>query len=441
MLKQHALGAWRLASRTLSYEVRMNKNVKIFIITFVIVLVLGLPVLAIMSKVAKNKADKTEETKESMVSVAKEVEFDTASSNDISENTVSEDTVSENEIAAPTDEELYGNDPRTTIVKTKEDGVITISFAGDILFDPSYATYSSYLSRGKDISSCITSELLNKMKNADVMMINNEFPYSDRGAPQEDKMYTFRAPTSAVSVLDEMGVDIVTLANNHTFDYGEDAFMDTLVTLENANMPYVGAGRNIDDAAKPYYFVANGKKIAIIAATQIERYANPNTRGATASQSGVFRCLEPERLIEEIKKAKEEADFVILFIHWGTESTDELDWCQEPQAKQYVDAGVDMIVGAHPHVLQEIAYIDGTPVIYSLGNFWFNSKTMDSCIVTLELNLEDTSIKSLRFEPCLQSNMTTSLLKDGDKMRVIEYMRSISSSANIDDDGYVSPKP
>lgn len=406
------------------------KNIKVFIITLIAVIVVGLSALLIVNNGRKN------DNKAEDVQVAEEkntVSMPVAKS----DNTVSEPVV-EPEPEKPSKEAEYEGAERTSIVKTANEGEISISFAGDILFDRNYAIYSSYLNRGSDITACVSEDLLAKMHQADIMMINNEFPYSDRGAPQPNKTYTFRAATSSVKTLDELGVDIVSLANNHTFDYGEEAFLDTLTTLNNANMPFVGAGNNIDEASKPYYFVSGNTRIAVIAATQIERYSNPNTRGATENQSGVFRCLEPERLIETIKEAKKECDFVILYIHWGTESTDELDWCQEPQAKLYVEAGADIIIGDHPHVIQEIAYIDGTPVIYSLGNYWFNSKTMDSCIVTLTLNTDDASIKSLRFEPCLQSGCSVKLLHDADKARVISYMNGISKTAAIDDDGYVT---
>lgn len=419
----------------------MNKQIKIFVITLCAVFVVGLSVILIAhnNKSEKNKSsDNGADKQKDSALVSAEVKL-SDNKETISDNAVSENEIQEEE-PVPDWDEIYKDAPNTKVVHPSEDGRITISFAGDILFDKHYAIYASYLSRGSDINACISSDLLEKMRTTDIMMVNNEFPYSDRGTPQADKTYTFCAPTESTSLLYDMGVDIVSLANNHTFDYGEEAFLDTLDTLNNAGMPYVGAGHNIDEASTPYYFVVDGKKIAIIGATQIERYPNPNTRGATDSLSGVFRCLEPERLIETIKKAKEECDFVILYIHWGTESTDELDWCQEPQALQYTDAGVDLIIGDHPHVLQEVAYVNNVPVIYSLGNFWFNSKTLDSCIVTLTLNTEDCSIESLQFEPCLQSNMSVSLLHDSEKKRVLDYMRTISDSANIDEEGYITPR-
>lgn len=344
-------------------------------------------------------------------------------------------TSNPNENAEDTPEEDI-LDPYTFRLEPSEDGTVTFVFAGDILFDPAYAIYSTYRQRGEQLEQCISEDLLAEMRSADVMMLNNEFPYSDRGEPLPDKTYTFRAAPESVSLLQDMGVDIVSLANNHAYDYGEVSFLDTLDTLEQAGVPYVGAGRNLEEAVRPIYYLVGDYKIAVLSATQIERTSSPHTRGATENTPGVFRCLETELLEEKIREAKEECDFVIVYIHWGTESTTELDWRQRDHTPLYVEAGADIIIGDHPHCLQEIGYVDGVPVIYSLGNFWFNSRTQDSCIV--KMTLSEDGIQSLQFVPCLQSNSSVSLLEGEERARVISYMQSISHTANIDADGYVT---
>ena len=177
---------------------------------------------------------------------------------------------------------------------------ITITFAGDILFDAQYAVMSAMLQNGGDISTAIAPELIEEMQNADIMMLNNEFPYSGRGTPTEGKQFTFRAKPSYVSYLDDLGVDLVSLANNHAYDYGEAAFLDTLTTLEEAGITYVGAGRNLEEARRPVYYIIDNMKIAFVSATQIERLDNPDTKGATDSSAGVFRCWNGDNLIETV---------------------------------------------------------------------------------------------------------------------------------------------
>ena len=312
---------------------------------------------------------------------------------------------------------------------------VTITFAGDILFDENYAIMTRVVGNG-DITNGFTPELLSEMKSADIMMLNNEFPYSDRGTPLEDKQFTFRAKTSAVSYLHDMGVDIVSLANNHAFDYGESAFIDTMETLESAGIAYVGAGRNLQEARRPVYYIINNMKIAFVSATQIERLDNPDTRGATDSLSGVFRCWNGNNLLETVREAKENSDFVIVYLHWGTENVNEIDWAQEKQAPEVAAAGADLIIGSHPHCLQPIDVVQGVPVIYSLGNFWFNSRTIDTGMI--RVTLDENGLQSCQFIPCLQKGSRTELLQGEEKKRVLDDMRNMSGGVHIDDEGYVT---
>lgn len=313
---------------------------------------------------------------------------------------------------------------------------VTITFAGDILFDDQYAVMARVVQNGGDITYGIEPDLINEMQSADIMMLNNEFPYSDRGEPLADKQFTFRASTSSVSYLNELGVDIVSLANNHAYDYGETAFLDTMTTLEDAGIIYVGAGHNLEEARKPVCYIINNIKIAIVSATQIERLDHPDTKGATDTSAGVFRCWNGDNLLETIREAKENNDFVIAYLHWGTENEEKIDWAQEKQAAEVADAGADLIIGDHTHCLQQINIVKGVPVVYSLGNFWFNSKTLDTGMI--KVTLDENGLKSCQFIPCLQSGSKTVLLQGEEKKRVLNYMQSISAGVKIDGEGYVT---
>lgn len=313
---------------------------------------------------------------------------------------------------------------------------VTITFAGDILFDDNYAVMARVAQNGGDITYGIDSELIREMQNTDIMMLNNEFPYSDRGEPLEDKQFTFRANPRTVSYLNELGVDIVSLANNHAYDYGETAFLDTMKTLEDAGILYVGAGHNLQEARRPACYIMNNIKIAIVSATQIERLDNPDTKGATDSTAGVFRCWNGDKLLETVREAAENNDFVIVYLHWGTENVATLDWAQEKQAAEVAEAGADLIIGDHPHCLQQISIVKGVPVVYSLGNFWFNSKTLDTGMI--KVTLSEDGMKSLRFIPCQQSGSRTALLQGEEKERLLNYMQEISVGVYIDEDGYVT---
>lgn len=333
-------------------------------------------------------------------------------------------------------DEVYMAEHNIYAKEAFDENVVTITFAGDILFDPSYSVMAKLLQNGGDIGNGIAPDLIGEMQSADIMMLNNEFAYSDRGTPTPEKQFTFRARPDSVSYLTELGVDIVSLANNHAYDYGEQALLDSMQILREEGIPYVGAGANIEEASAPVYFIINDMKIAFISATQIERLDNPDTKGATETSPGVFRCLNSEKLLQTVAAAKEESDFVIVYVHWGTENQEETDWAQDKQAPELVEAGADLIIGDHPHILQKIDIIDGVPVIYSLGNFWFNSRPIDTGMVKVTISEE--GLQSFQFIPCLQNNCKTSLLEGEEKARVLGEMRRMSPTVQIDEDGYVA---
>lgn len=318
--------------------------------------------------------------------------------------------------------------------ETEGDGAVLL-FAGDILFDDGYTIMGAMRKRGS-IKACFSAEALREMETADIFMLNNEFTYTDRGEPTPEKQFTFRAKPENAALLHELGVDIVSLANNHAYDYGEISLLDTLATLEGIGMPYVGAGRSLEEAARTVYFMAGKRRIAYLSATQIERLSTPDTKGATENSPGVFRCFTEKEIFDRIAEAKENSDFVVVYIHWGTEKTEELDWAQPDMAKSLADAGADLIIGDHPHVLQPLADVNGTPVIYSVGNYWFNSSTLDTCLVKVAVG--DGGMRSFQFLPARQSNCYTELLSGAEKEAVLNYMRGISPTVTIDAEGYVT---
>ena len=337
----------------------------------------------------------------------------------------------------PVEEDIYDPVGKVYSMHAASDAETTLAFVGDIGFAEGYATINVCRAQPNGIFDCIQPGVMEIMQGVDIMMANNEFPYSDRGSPTPNKTYTFRARPETVSLMTDMGVDIVSLANNHAYDYGPDALMDTFDILEGARLPYVGAGRNIAEARKPVYYHINGHVVSYVSATQIERYANPDTKEATETEPGVLRTLDPTMACEVIREAAANSDFVVMYVHWGSESTDLVEDSQRNLAKAYVEAGADLIIGDHSHCLQGIDYIEDVPVFYSLGNYWFNSKTLDTCIVKVTLN-EEFDIGDVEFIPCIQKGSKV-YLGDGDNYdRILGYMRGISNYAEISDRGIVT---
>ena len=139
---------------------------------------------------------------------------------------------------------IYDNNDKVKIINNKDKTVI--SFVGDISLADNFDIMPYYDSRGKGVYGILDDNVVNIMKSSDIMVANNEFTISNRGT-KLNKLYNFRAGPERLKIYDEMGVDIVSIANNHAYDYGEDAFLDTIKYLDKYGISYVGGGSNIEE--------------------------------------------------------------------------------------------------------------------------------------------------------------------------------------------------
>ena len=318
---------------------------------------------------------------------------------------------------------------------------ITVCFAGDISLADDAVTIKQWESSGQDLSRCISPELLEVMNRADIMCVNNEFTFSERGKPLEGKAYTFRAKPERVSLLLEMGVDLALLANNHVYDYGEDSMLDTFDTLEAAGIGYFGAGRNLEAAMKPYYVETDGITIAFVAASRAEKYKM--TPQATEDSPGILRCYDTELFLEVIREADANADIVLACVHWGTEYSTVLEEVQLTTGKLYLDVGADAVIGSHSHCLQGMEFYDGKPIVYSLGNFWFNKRTLQTMLLELRITGKRDNPKiEVAVVPAIQEkNTTTILAEQEDRVELYRYLEGISVNVRIDGNGILRERP
>ena len=312
----------------------------------------------------------------------------------------------------------------------------TLCFGGDVSLDENAVTTAQLDASEGDISKCISSELIEIMQEADIMCLNNEFTFSNNVAPMNGKMYTFRAKPERVSVLQDMGVDIVQLSNNHVYDYGKQALLDTFDTLEGAGIDYFGAGHNLEEAMQPVYYTLDDKVVAFVGASRAEKYKM--TPQATETEPGILRCYDTELFLQAIAEADENADFVIAVVHWGTEYSYDLEEVQLTTGKEYLDAGADVIIGGHSHCLQGMEYYQGKPIIYSMGNYWFNDKTLDSMLIELHFfgNDEEQNLE-VKMIPAIQTRAMTNWVDETERERIFEFMESISVNVEIDEEGIV----
>ncbi len=306
---------------------------------------------------------------------------------------------------------------------------IVLLFSGDI--NMTEVIQSNYKQNG--IDGILANKFREEFINADIAMVNQEFAFTTGGTKARDKQYTFRVSPDYVQIFKDMQIDVVTLANNHTMDFGTVGLTDTFDTLNSAGIPYVGAGNNITEARDIKYFEVKDKKIACLGASRVIPETDWN---AYNNKPGMLTTYDPAMLVEDIKTAKSQSDFVVVYVHWGIEKQNSPKEYQRGLAKQYIDAGADLVVGSHPHVLQGIEYYNGKPIIYSLGNFMFYSNIIQTALLKVSVNEQNEA--KLQLIPGKAENAFTHPLENTeDLQKFYQYMTEISFGVGFDSDGNV----
>ena len=301
------------------------------------------------------------------------------------------------EISTNEENKLYNEENSSSDTGSK-DNMLTLVFGGDVLLSDSMI--NTYNKDGGNITNILEDSLLDTFKSADVAMINQEFPFSLGGTKMEDKQYTFKTDPQYVKVIEEMGVDIVSLANNHTLDYGIEALVDTFDTYSNSEVLYGGAGNNIDEGKEIKYIDRDNKKIAFLCASRVIPVTDWN---ATNDRPGMLTTYDPTILLQQIEEAENSADYTVVYVHWGLEHKEYPEEYQKTLARQYIDKGADVVIGCHTHCLQGAEIYNGKPIIYSLGNFMFGG-TIDRTMV-VKITLDD--IIKTQLIPCEEKSYLT----------------------------------
>lgn len=326
---------------------------------------------------------------------------------------------------------------------------IVVRLAGDINLADNSSVMEYAKTQENGVRDCFGKNLKALLADADLMMLNHEYACSNEGTAMPGKAYTFLAREKNDRELKKLGVDIVSLANNHVYDYGEQAFLNTGKKLKKLGIAYVGGGKNIKEAKAPVYYSMNGVKIAIVAATRAEK--NVMTPEAGKASSGVMYTYDSAEFLKTIRRAKKNSDYVIAYVHWGTEYSTVLETEQKVQAHEYIDAGADLVAGSHTHCLQGMEYYKGKPIIYSLGNFWFNDKTLDTGLLEVTINTKNrkeapvdkkgrkafyegvkNKAVTVKFYPCMQTGCRTTLTPDeAQNQRILQEVTDLSINAGL----------
>ena len=237
---------------------------------------------------------------------------------------------------------------------------LTIIFAGDIMLDDGPGR--TIAAGGDPLAPFATI-----LAAADYRIGNLEGSIATGGNAQPSKLWSFRARPDTLKIL-RGRFDAVSLANNHSGDYGPVAFMETLDYLAAAGIAHFGGGRNLAEAHRPLWIEQKGLKIAVLGYNEYK----PRRFEAGAHSPGIA-WSEDEQVIADIRAARAAgADHVIPFMHWGWEKSTQPDNRQRSLARRLIDEGASLVVGSHPHVTQGVEIYQGKPIIYSLGNFVFD---------------------------------------------------------------------
>jgi len=268
---------------------------------------------------------------------------------------------------------------------------LSIAAVGDIMLDGSAREIMQR--EGYDHAFAATREWLTK---ADIAIGNLEGPLTARGQSITEKQYLFRSPPDKVATaLADAGFDVVSLANNHTLDYGAEGLDDTILALKEKKIGYSGAGDNIGEARKAAYIERNGLKVAFLAYS----LTFPEEFWATSQRAGTA-FGNSEHIEEDVRAARKLADIVVVSFHWGRESTTELRPYQVALGHTAINAGASLVIGHHPHILQAVEkYKDGV-ILYSMGNFAFGSYSRKAQVSALaQIEFDNRKLVSVRLRP------------------------------------------
>ena len=240
---------------------------------------------------------------------------------------------------------------------------LELAAAGDVTFGTDVA--SAIAAYGPEYPWQSVGPLL---RSADLAAANLEGTVSTRGSPVPNKSFTFRgSPAALTAAASFAGIDVFTVANNHSLDFGQAAFFDTLSLAAHAGIATIGGGRNLAAARRPAILTRGGLRVAFLGYSDINPdgfLAGPDFPGTAAA--------DPAAIAADVRSTRRRADLVVVFFHWGVELERSPDGRQEELAAAALNAGAAVVLNAHPHVLQPIVQPARRRLVaWSLGNFVF----------------------------------------------------------------------
>ena len=258
----------------------------------------------------------------------------------------------------------------TAVLKAQErEASSTVLFAGDVMLSRGVGRM---IARNGGNAAFPFALIASSTRSADVFVGNLEGPISSRGEDWGNPI-SFRADPGVVPGLVSAGFGALTLANNHMLDWGRAALADTVELLNNAGVKTVGAGRDEEAANQPLIVNTKGGHLALLGYTNL----NPKSFEAEGERPGTSH-FDADRIADTIRALKERGNVVAVLVHWGEEYRPHATAAQKAFAHALIDAGADLVIGSHPHVLEEVEHYKNGWIAYSLGTFVFDQNVSDA---------------------------------------------------------------
>ena len=287
-----------------------------------------------------------------------------------------------------------------------EDGVVpaepntSLVFVGDIMLDRG-VNFSVEKNFGGDFNQLFSK--LNFIKEADIAFGNLEGPVSDKGH-NVGSIYSFRMKPESLQAVATAGFDVLSVANNHAGDWTSDAFADTVARVKSLDLLPVGGGINYSDASVVKVKEVNGVKIGYLGFSDV----GPNWLAVGSSSPGILLASD-SRFDDIIKTAAQAVDVLITSFHFGEEYRATSTSRQQALARRAIDDGATLVVGHHPHVIEELEHYKNGVIIYSLGNFIFDQgfspETMEGGVLFVKLagkKIESVDLKKVKLDSHFQ---------------------------------------
>lgn len=313
---------------------------------------------------------------------------------------------------------------RIGVPDIKDPDFVTLAFAGDIMLDR--GVKNSVIKNFNNDYSALFEKLdkENSLKKSDIVFANLEGTASDQGVDQKN-LYSFRMDPSVIPALKGAGITILSIANNHMGDFGRLAYADTLSRLKENEILYTGGGINSTEAEQPTIIEKYGIKIGFLGFSD----KGPSSMEASLDQTGLLLTSNP-RFDEIVKNASKQVDYLVVSFHFGEEYEVKHNARQEYLAHRAVDNGAKMVIGSHPHVIEDTEVYKESYIAYSLGNFIFDQSfsknTMQGMLLNIKLN-KDGSITSRKDTVKLNSAFQPDQIIKGkeENVRFVKEIKSI----------------